>query len=68
MRHNQSASGRQPGSFDLIGFDACLMATVEVAKVIEPHAKYMIASEEIEPGHGWLWNAVIQLYTPKRTA
>ena len=52
----------QPGSFDLIGFDACLMATVEVAKVIEPHAKYMIASEELEPGHGWLWNAVIQLY------
>ncbi len=52
----------QPGSFDLIGFDACLMATVEVAKVIEPHAKYMIASEGLEPGHGWLWNAVIQLY------
>ena len=52
----------QPGSFDLIGFDACLMASVEVAKVIEPHAKYMIASEALEPGHGWLWNAVIQLY------
>ena len=52
----------QPGSFDLIGFDACLMASVEVAKVIAPHAKYMIASEELEPGHGWLWNAVIQLY------
>ena len=52
----------QPGRLDLIGFDACLMATVEVAKIIEPHAKYMIASEELEPGHGWLWNAVIQLY------
>ena len=52
----------QPGRFDLIGFDACLMATVEVAKVIEPHAKYIIASEALEPGHGWLWSAVIQLY------
>ncbi len=52
----------QSGTFDLIGFDACLMASVEVAKVIEPHAKYMIASEALEPGHGWLWNAVIQLY------
>ena len=52
----------QPGTFDLIGFDACLMATVEVAKVIEPYAKYMIASEALEPEHGWLWSAVIQLY------
>ena len=52
----------QPGRFDLIGFDACLMATVEVAKVIEPHAKYIIASEALEPVDGWLWSDVIQLY------
>ncbi len=52
----------QPGSFDLIGFDACLMASVEVAKVIAPHADYMIASEAVEPGHGWLWSTVVQLY------
>ena len=52
----------QVGIFDLIGFDACLMASVEVAKVVEPHAEYMIASEELEPGHGWLWSAVIQSY------
>ena len=52
----------QPGVFDLIGFDACLMASVEVAKVIEPFADYMIASEELEPGHGWLWSTVIQYY------
>ena len=44
----------QPGVFDLIGFDACLMASVEVARFIEPHANYMIASEEVEPEHGWL--------------
>ena len=52
----------QLGNFDLIGFDACLMATIEVAKVIEPHADYMIASEELEPGHGWLWSDVIDAY------
>ena len=57
----------QPGSFDLIGFDACLMATVEVAKVIESHAKYMIASEANEPGHGWLWSAVIRLYAQQES-
>ena len=52
----------RPGTFDLVGFDACLMASVEVAKIIEPHAKYMIASEEVEPGHGWQWTAVVQEY------
>ena len=57
----------QPGSFDLIGFDACLMATVEVAKTVKSIAKYMIASEETEPGHGWLWSAVIQQYAQQDT-
>ncbi len=40
-------------SFDMIGFDACLMATLETAIVLEPSADYMIASEEVEPGIGW---------------
>ncbi len=40
-------------SFDWIGFDACLMATLETAIVLEPYADYMIASEEVEPGIGW---------------
>ena len=57
----------QPGSLDLIGFDACLMASVEVAKVVEPHASYMIASEEVVPGHGWLWSAVIRLYAQEES-
>ncbi len=48
--------------FDLIGFDACLMATVEVARVMAPHADYMIASEAIVPGHGWSWSDVVRLY------
>lgn len=39
--------------FDLIGFDACLMATLETAIVLEPYSDYMIASEEVEPGIGW---------------
>lgn len=40
-------------SFDWVGFDACLMATLETAIVLEPYADYMIASEEVEPGIGW---------------
>ncbi len=31
--------------FEFVGFDACLMATVETANVLVPHARYMIASE-----------------------
>ncbi|MCQ2406044.1 MAG: clostripain-related cysteine peptidase [Oscillospiraceae bacterium] len=42
-------------SFDFIGFDACLMATLETALMVEPYADYMIASEESEPGIGWYY-------------
>ena len=59
---SQAFERSQVGVFDLIGFDACNMASVEVAKIIEPHARYMIASEEEEPGHGWLWSEVIRSY------
>ncbi len=41
--------------FDFIGFDACLMATAETALMLNPHADYMIGSEETEPGIGWYY-------------
>ncbi len=41
--------------FDFIGFDACLMATLETAIVTEQYADYLIASEETEPGCGWYY-------------
>lgn len=36
-----------------IGFDACLMGTLEMAGLLEPYADYLIASEEVEMGCGW---------------
>ena len=36
-----------------IGFDACLMSTVEVADAVSEYAEYMIASQETEPASGW---------------
>ena len=42
-------------TFDFIGFDACLMATVETALTLTPYADYLIASEETEPGMGWYY-------------
>ena len=41
--------------FDFIGFDACLMATVENALALSDYADYLIASEETEPGTGWYY-------------
>ena len=38
---------------DIIGFDACLMATYEMAAHMASYADYMVASEELEPGIGW---------------
>ena len=42
-------------TFDFIGFDACLMATLENGLMIEQYADYLIASEETEPGVGWYY-------------
>jgi hypothetical protein len=39
--------------FSLIGYDACLMSTYEVALAMRPFGEYLLASEELEPGHGW---------------
>lgn len=41
--------------FDWIGFDACLMSTLETAQVCGNFADYLIASEEVEPGTGWYY-------------
>lgn len=43
---------------DLLGFDACLMATYEVASTLAPLADRMLASQELEPGHGWDYRAL----------
>lgn len=50
-------SENQP--LDIIGFDACLMATVDTAYTFSDLAKYMVASEEIEPGNGWLYSGFL---------
>ena len=38
---------------EVIGFDACLMGTVETAWAFSNYADYFVASQEIEPGNGW---------------
>ena len=41
--------------FDFIGFDTCLMATLENAQMLTAYADYFIGSEETEPGVGWYY-------------
>ncbi len=43
--------------FELAGFDACLMSTLETAEALQGYVHYMVASEETEPGTGWDYTA-----------
>ena len=38
--------------YDIIIFDACLMASLEVADALQPYAEFLLASEENVPGDG----------------
>ena len=50
------AAFKEAGSrYAFIGFDACLMSTVETACTLADYADYLIASEETEPGDGWFY-------------
>ena len=45
--------------FDVIGFDACLMAGLEIQRLVRDHAQVMVASAELEPGHGWDYQPIL---------
>ncbi len=49
--------------FDIVGFDACLMGTAEVAMMLEPYADYLLASQELEPGIGWYYSDWLTEYS-----
>jgi hypothetical protein len=59
---------------DVLGFDACLMAMVEVNYEIFPYASYAVASEESVPNDGWdyvstmSWLVANPLSTPAQLA
>ncbi|MEG2420598.1 MAG: clostripain-related cysteine peptidase [Oscillospiraceae bacterium] len=45
---------------DIVGLDTCLMATVDTAAIFAPFADFLVASEEVEPGNGWLYSGIAQ--------
>lgn len=50
---------KNDNKFEVLGFDACLMASFEVQSALRNFAKYYVASEETEPYHAWNWTPII---------
>ena len=49
----QAALATANVKFEMIGFDACLMGTLETACALYNYSDYLIASEDFESGDGW---------------
>lgn len=59
-------SHEQP-PFDIIGFDACLMSTLEATHALDGYAAFFCLSEEVEPGEGWDYGPWLQAMTDDPT-
>ncbi|MDR2939703.1 MAG: hypothetical protein LBV08_05210 [Clostridiales bacterium] len=46
-------SALSKNKLEFLGFDSCLMGSVEMSVVASDYANYLIASEDLEPGAGW---------------
>ncbi len=51
-------AGAGKAKFEMLGFDACLMANMGVLGTLAPLANWITASAELEPGHGWDYSAL----------
>ena len=52
--------------FELIGFDACLMANIEVASLLAPYGNYLAATEDVTLF--WDWKGIIDLLADSPSA
>ena len=52
---------------ELVGFDACLMAMLEVDQHLKDYANTRVSSEETEPGEGWPYNTILSDLTQNPT-
>lgn len=60
----ENSVGKTGKKLEWIGFDACLMSSLEMCHAFEPYANYMIASQETEPGWGWNYEFLSSLLEP----
>jgi hypothetical protein len=56
---NLTRSMGKPFKLNVVGFDACLMGMVEVAYALRNVTDYVVGSEEVEPGEGWPYDAIL---------
>jgi hypothetical protein len=54
----QNVKEKTKVTFDIIGFDCCLMATIEVAYAIKDYGRIMVASQNVEYVPGWFLESV----------
>ena len=69
IRTALNSSAFKNKKLDFIGFDACLMSSIETAYSLKDYTDYMIASEENEPGSGWDYSFLSEIKknsTPKQ--
>jgi hypothetical protein len=59
LREGLSPIVHRGTQFEVIGFDACLMASIEVANAMAGRGKYLVASEELEPAWGMDFAAIV---------
>ena len=67
----ENSNFKGENKLDWIGFDACLMGSVEIGDALKNYANYLIASEELEPGAGWDYSFLSELkgdYSPRHIA
>lgn len=64
----QQVSTDKKIQFKIVGFDACLMATAEVASSLIGSTQYMIASQDVEPGGSWAYKEFLTYLTQNPSA
>jgi hypothetical protein len=57
LRDVTESTGQQ---LSLFGMDACLMSTLEVAYQLRGLTEAVVGSEELEPGAGWKYDAILK--------
>ncbi len=57
---NQYRGGHK---IDIIAFDACLMADIEVAYTLQNYSNYLVASQQTVPGPGYNYTDVLSIFS-----
>ena len=56
LRDAREKTGKK---IDVLGFDACLMASAEVAQQLKDECSFLVGSEEVEGGAGWQYDQTL---------